>query len=90
LHDRQRYKLLLGLSWRLTGRLHQAGTHLGGLVFGNETHHLSELVPLEPSGQPGLLRCQYDKDDLEYVGLPKLDLLGLRMHTALHKAGELA
>ncbi len=58
--------------------------------MGNENHHLSELVPLEPSGKPGLLRCQYDKDDLEYVALPKLDLLGLKMHTALHKAGKLA
>ncbi len=90
LQDRRRHELLLGLSWGLAGRLQGAGTHLGGLVFGNETDHLSELVPLEPSGQPGLLRCQYDKDDLEYVGLPKLDLLGLRMHTALHSAGVLA
>jgi error-prone DNA polymerase len=90
LQDRQRYKLLLGLAWRLSGRLHQAGTHLGGMVFGSESDHLSGLVPLEPSGQPGLLRCQYDKDDLEYVGLLKLDLLGLKMHTALRKAGELA
>jgi error-prone DNA polymerase len=90
LQDRRRHELLLGLSWGLAGRLHQAGTHLGGLVFGNETDHLSELVPLEPSGQPGLLRCQYDKNDLEYIGVPKLDLLGLRMHTALRKAGELA
>jgi error-prone DNA polymerase len=90
LQDRRRHKLLLGLSWKLAGRLHQAGTHLGGLVFGNETDHLSELVPLEPSGQPGLLRCQYDKHDLEYIGAPKLDLLGLKMHTTLRKAGELA
>jgi error-prone DNA polymerase len=60
------------------------------MVFGTAEHRLSELVPLEPSGMEGLLRCQYDKDDLERVGLPKLDLLGLRMHTALHKAGELA
>ena len=90
LQGRQRHKLLLDLSWRLAGRLHQPGTHLGGLVFGNETDQLSELVPLEPSGQPGLLRCQYDKDDLEYIGVPKLDLLGLKMHTALHKAGKLA
>jgi error-prone DNA polymerase len=90
LQDRRGHELLLDLSWRLAGRLQQAGTHLGGLVFGNETNHLSGLVPLEPSGQPGLLRCQYDKDDLEYVGLPKLDLLGLKMHTALNKARELA
>jgi error-prone DNA polymerase len=90
LQDRKRHKLLLELSGRLAGRYLQAGTHLGGLIFGNERHHLSELAPLEPSGMPGLLRVQYDKDDLEYAGMPKLDLLGLRMHTALHAAGELA
>jgi error-prone DNA polymerase len=89
LQDRRRHKLLLDLSWRLTGRLHQAGTHLGGLVIGGEEYHLSEIVPLEPSGNPGLLRGQFDKDDIELVGLPKLDLLGLKMHTALRKAGEL-
>jgi error-prone DNA polymerase len=90
LREEEKHRLLLGLSLRLHGRYHQAGTHLGGLVFGNEEHRLSELVPLEPSGKPGILRCQYDKDDLEYVGLPKLDLLGLKMHTALRKAGQLA
>ena len=90
LQDRKRHKLLLELSGRLAGRYLQAGTHLGGLVFGNGHHHLSELAPVEPSGMPGLLRVQYDKDDLEYAGMPKLDLLGLRMHTALHAAGELA
>jgi DNA-directed DNA polymerase III PolC len=89
LQDRVRHRLLLELSWKLVGRLQGAGTHLGGLVFGNEDHHLSEIVPLEPSGRPGLLRCQYDKDDLEYVGLPKLDLLGLKMHTALRKTGDM-
>jgi error-prone DNA polymerase len=90
LQDRERYGLLLEVSGRLAGRHLQAGTHNGGLVFGNEHHHLSELAPIEPSGMPGLLRVQYDKDDLEYVGMPKLDLLGLRMHTALHEAGVLA
>jgi DNA-directed DNA polymerase III PolC len=90
LRDRAKHALLLKLSWRLNGRLWKAGTHNGGTVFGNERHHLSELVPLEPSGKQGLVRCQYDKDDLEYVGIPKLDLLGLKMHTALRKAGELA
>jgi error-prone DNA polymerase len=90
LQDKDRYRLLMNISWELMGRCHQAGTHNGGLVMGNRRHHLSELVPLEPSGKEGLLRCQYDKDDLEYVGLPKLDLMGLKMHTALHKAGELA
>ena len=88
LQDRERYRLLLELSAGLAGRIKEGGTHSGGMVFGTAERHLSELVPLEPSGTEGLLRCQYDKDDLERVGLPKLDLLGLRMHTALHKAGR--
>ena len=90
LQDTERYRLLLELSAGLVGRVREAGTHSGGMVFGTAERHLSELVPLEPSGTEGLPRCQYDKDDLERVGLPKLDLLGLRMHTALHKAGDLA
>ena len=90
LQDTVRHRLLLELSAGLVGRIREAGTHSGGMVFGTAKHHLSELVPLEPSGMEGLLRCQYDKDDLEYVGLPKLDLLGIRMHTALHEAGVLA
>ncbi|MDQ3926297.1 MAG: DNA polymerase III subunit alpha, partial [Actinomycetota bacterium] len=89
LQDRERYRLLLELSAGLVGRIRAAGTHSGGMVFGTAERRLSELVPLEPSGTEGLLRCQYDKDDLERVGLPKLDLLGLKMHTALRKAGEL-
>src|SRR3712207_9269265 len=78
LQERGKHKLLLEVSGRLAGRHLQAGTHNGGLVFGNERRHLSELAPLEPTAMPGLLRVQYDKDDLEYVGIPKLDLLGLR------------
>ncbi len=89
LRDQRRYALLLELAEKIEGRLSQPGTHLGGLVFGTTECHLSEIVPLEPSGKPGLVRCQYDKDDLEAVGLPKLDVLGLKMHTALRKAGEL-
>ena len=90
LQDTKKHRLLLELSHGLNGRLREAGTHLGGMVLGNHQYHLSELVPLEPSGKEGLLRTQYDKDDLEYIGAPKIDLLGLRMHTALSTAGELA
>ena len=89
LQDVEKHLLLLEISACLAGRIKEGGTHSGGMVFGTAERHLSELVPLEPSGTEGLLRCQYDKDDLERVGLPKLDLLGLRMHTALHRAGVL-
>lgn len=89
LQNRKKHGLLMDISWRLNGRHWDEGTHNGGVVFGNDNHHLSELVPLEPSGKEGLIRCQWDKDDLEYVGIPKLDLLGLKMHTALRKSGEM-
>lgn len=89
LQDRERHALLLDLSWQLQGKLHHAGTHSGGLVFGTDELHLSEIVPLEPSGIDGLLRVRADKDDLELLGLPKLDLLVLRIHDALHHAGNL-
>ena len=89
LQDRERFSLLLGLAEGLEGRLHQPGTHLGGLVLGAAGMHLSEISPLEPSGKEGLVRCQFDKDDLELVGLPKLDLLGLKTHTALDKAARM-
>ena len=89
LQDRKRYVLLLELAGELEGKLHEAGTHLGGLVLGTPDLHLTELVPVEPAGKPGLFRIQWDKDDLELVGLPKLDLLGLKTHTALSKAADL-
>jgi error-prone DNA polymerase len=89
LQDRERYALLLELAEDLEGKLQGPGTHLGGLVLGAAGLHLSEIVPLEPSGKEGLIRCQFDKDDLELVGLPKLDLLGLKTHTALDKAARM-
>ena len=89
LQDRRRYSLLMNLSERLVGRLHQAGTHLGGLVVGTDHRHLRQIVPMEAAAKPGLSRIQWDKDDLDLLQIPKLDLLGLKMHTALRKAGEL-
>lgn len=67
LQDRKRYALLLELAGELEGKLHEPNTHLGGVVFGTAGLHLSELVPIEPAGKPGLFRVQWDKDDLELM-----------------------
>jgi len=48
--------------------------HLGGLLIGNG--RLSDLVPLEWSGGGDII-SQYDKDDIERLGIVKLDLLSL-------------
>lgn len=43
---------------------------------------LGDRVPLVPSAQ-GHPMCQFDKDDVEALGLLKLDVLGVRMQSAL-------
>ncbi|MFC1968381.1 DNA polymerase III subunit alpha [Chloroflexota bacterium] len=54
--------------------------HLGGLLIGNG--RLSDLVPLEWSGGGDII-SQYDKDDIERVGIVKLDLLSLPTLTVI-------
>jgi DNA-directed DNA polymerase III PolC len=57
--------------------------HLGGVAIAGD-RPLTSLVPVEMSAK-GFPVCQLDKDDIEALGLVKLDLLGLRMHTAISK-----
>lgn len=54
--------------------------HLGGVVISREP--ISDLVPLQWSAK-GVIISQYDKDDIEALGLVKMDLLGLRILSAV-------
>ena len=54
--------------------------HLGGVVISRAP--LTDLVPLQWSAK-GVIITQYDKDDIEYLGLVKMDLLGLRILSAI-------
>jgi len=55
--------------------------HVGGFVLTREP--LSSVVPIEPASMPGRTVIQWEKDDLDPVGLVKIDLLGLGMLTLL-------
>ncbi len=55
--------------------------HVGGFVLTREP--LSRVVPIEPASMPGRSVIQWEKDDLDPVGLVKIDLLGLGMLTLL-------
>ncbi|GFP43686.1 DNA polymerase III subunit alpha, partial [Candidatus Hakubella thermalkaliphila] len=74
----------VALAGRLSGFPRHLGTHLGGVVISPEP--LTDIVPLERNAQ-GLVVCQMDKDDLQELGLLKLDVLGLRMLASLEEAG---
>ena len=67
------------------GFVRQVSPHSGGWVLSK--FPLSSYSPLEVS--TGGLRClQFDKDDVERLGLMKLDLLGLRMLGVFERARE--
>ena len=55
--------------------------HPGGFLLGHEPVH--DLVPVENAAMPGRTVIQWDKHDLEDLGLFKVDLLGLGALTQL-------
>jgi error-prone DNA polymerase len=58
--------------------------HVGGFVLTECL--LSRVVPIEPAAMAERTVIQWDKDDLDFTGLIKIDLLGLGMLTCLAKA----
>ncbi len=58
--------------------------HVGGFVIAAKP--LSQMVPIENAAMPGRTVIQWEKDDLEALGLLKVDVLGLGMLTAIRKA----
>ncbi|MBC7976605.1 MAG: DNA polymerase III subunit alpha, partial [Myxococcales bacterium] len=61
--------------------------HPGGFLLGHEPVH--DIVPIENAAMPGRTVIQWDKDDLEELGLFKVDLLGLGALHQLHLAFDL-
>ncbi|MFC1834491.1 DNA polymerase III subunit alpha [Thermodesulfobacteriota bacterium] len=77
---------LVHLAARLTGLPCQCSVHLGGVLIAPGEIRDWTPVGVSPKGMPV---GQLDKDDAEALGLLKLDLLGLRMHTAIRKSLEI-
>ncbi len=60
--------------------------HVGGFIITQDK--ISDLVPLENASMPERTVIQWDKEDLEAMGLLKVDVLALGMLTALRKSLE--
>jgi DNA-directed DNA polymerase III PolC len=58
--------------------------HTGGFVIAR--HDLTQLVPVENASMPDRSVIQWDKDDLDALGLLKVDVLALGMLTAISRA----
>ncbi len=61
--------------------------HPGGFLLGHEP--VSDLVPIENAAMEGRTVIQWDKEDVEALGLFKVDLLGLGALTHLNGCFEL-
>jgi error-prone DNA polymerase len=61
--------------------------HVGGFVIAQEP--ISKLVPIENAAMPERTVIQWDKNDLEALGLLKVDVLALGMLTAMRKSFDL-
>jgi len=75
---------LLDLSAALVGFPRHLSQHVGGFVISRGA--LAELVPVENAAMPERSVIQWDKDDLEALGLLKVDVLALGMLTAIRRA----
>jgi error-prone DNA polymerase len=81
-------KLLLDLAGQLQGFPRHLSQHVGGFVISQGL--LEELVPIENAAMPDRTVIEWDKDDLDELGLLKVDVLGLGMLSALRRALALA
>jgi error-prone DNA polymerase len=71
------------LSTELSGFPRHLSIHSGGFTLSADP--LLEIVPIEPARMEGRTIIQWDKYDLDYLGLLKVDLLSLGMLSALHR-----
>ncbi len=76
----RKLNLLVDITQRLDRLPRHISMHPCGVILGNS--ELLNLTPTEPSGV-GLPMSQFDKDDMDPMGFLKLDVLGVRMQSAM-------
>lgn len=81
--DSRGVELFFSLVQQLRGFPRHLSQHVGGFVITKSP--LSTLVPVENATMPERTVIQWDKEDLEAVGLMKIDVLALGMLTAIRK-----
>ena len=77
----------LDLTVQLLGFPRHLGQHVGGFVL-TQTK-LTRLVPIQPATMDARRIIQWDKDDLDAMGLLKVDVLALGMLSAIRRSLQL-
>ncbi|MEC9009551.1 MAG: error-prone DNA polymerase, partial [Planctomycetota bacterium] len=74
---------LISLVREIVGFPRHLSQHVGGMVITRGP--LAEMVPIENASMDGRTVIQWDKDDLDALGILKVDCLSLGMLTAIHR-----
>ena len=87
LEKEEEVRTLLDMARKLEGMTRNVGMHAGGVLIA--PGKLTDFCPLyqQPGGDAAM--SQYDKDDVEAVGLVKFDFLGLATLTIVEIAKDL-
>ena len=83
----ERQELAVKLMNQLVGFPRHLSQHVGGFVIARG--RLDELVPIENARMPDRTVIQWEKDDIDELGMMKVDVLGLGMLSAIRRAFEL-
>ncbi|MEZ5973214.1 MAG: error-prone DNA polymerase [Hyphomonadaceae bacterium] len=83
----ERLMQCVGLAKELQGFPRHLSQHVGGFVITREKLH--DVVPVQNAAMEDRTVVEWNKDDLEDLGILKVDLLGLGMLTCLKKAFDL-
>ena len=81
------WRQLLEMCAAIEGTPRHLGIHVGGMLVTGAP--LVEVAPVERATMPGRVVVQFNKDDVEDLGLIKMDLLGLRTLSAVAECLEL-
>lgn len=82
----ERHRQIIQQAFEIVGLPHHLSLHPGGVVI--TPCPMTDIIPVQWSPK-GFLITQYDHRDVEEIGLPKLDLLGIRALTVLADAADL-
>jgi DNA polymerase-3 subunit alpha len=81
-----RLREVVEAAYSVVAQPHHLSVHPGGVVI--TPGPLTDVVPLQWAPK-GFLITQFDQKDVEALGLPKIDLLGIRALTVLDEAQDL-
>jgi DNA-directed DNA polymerase III PolC len=85
--DNRRVRQIAALAREIVGFPRHLSQHVGGFVITRS--RLDEVMPIGNGAMPERTFVEWDKDDLDALGILKIDVLGLGMLSCLRKALDL-